>query len=160
MHSGELCNYQGNVLHLSLRDLQVGEAIAFTLLLEVRHNLLCRHWLLLNGRPLWRSSLVSTMVITMPKIVWQSSNCAKRSPAASRIHVILSSIVPPATLLPGASSLVMTFGAMLSASRAAKVSNRLPELPMKIGGCGLCTGILERQSQLLVIGLPDARANT
>ncbi len=46
--SGEPCNHRGKILHLSLRDLPVREAIALALLLKVCHRLLCGHWLLLN----------------------------------------------------------------------------------------------------------------
>src|ERR1700730_3290466 len=51
LFSGKSGDYRGNVFHLPLEDMEVGEAIAFMLLLQMCDSLLRGHLLSLEGRP-------------------------------------------------------------------------------------------------------------
>ena len=79
------------------------------------------------------------------KIVTLSSMSSNRSAAAARTQPIFSfvaSAVPfgptSAPIAPERRSKLML---TMSASRPAIDSTRLPPPPMRIGGCGFCTGL-------------------
>jgi hypothetical protein len=76
----------------------------------------------------------------------ESSIASNRDPAASRIHATLRSVassVASPTFVSAHALLPRFFGfkPMMSASRAAKVSMRLPPAPIRIRVCGRCTGL-------------------